>query len=117
MPLLGNGEYREPLLIGAATQEVNETTSRMLSPLKQRQHSITARLAMNHVSSPVSNGAKISDEGPPTERDVNDKAYISRSLETNPLVPATTRVKGTLPSQGAALTDTPISTASNSPTL
>lgn len=114
MPLLGNGEYREPLPLDEPLREPKEASSRVLPPRKQSQHSVTARIAMNNYSTPSTEGARTPEEGYLTKKEKDPKSF-AMSGENNLAAPAGGARHGV--SNGAALTDTPVSTAPNSPTM
>jgi len=117
MPLLGNGEYREPFLLDEQLQEPREPSSQTLPARKQSQHSVTARIAMNNFSMPSTDGAQNPDEGllVKKERDPKSSALHSHSGENSLAAPSSGVRQGH--SYGAALTDTPMTTAPNSPNM
>ncbi|KAL6720126.1 6-phosphofructo-2-kinase [Lecanora helva] len=115
MPLLGNGEYREPLELDQPPQGSKDPTFRALPVRKQSQHSATARIAMNNHSAPVSDCAGSFEQGCPVKKEVDPISSGSHSFEGNLTAPANSTRGPVI--NGASLTDTPSTTASNSPTI
>lgn len=117
MPLLGNGEYREPFSLDEQLQDPRELSSQTLPARKQSQHSVTARIAMNNFSIPISDGALNPEEGHlvKKERDLKSSTSHSHSSGNNLTAPSSGARQGL--SYGAALTDTPMTTAPNSPNM
>lgn len=112
MPLLGNGEYREPFALNDQFSE--EPGARTIPERKQSQHSITARLAMNKSSLPNTDVPKISEAGHLSKNEKESKSS-GMSGENNLVAPTSGSRQGL--SNGAALTDTPMTTAPNSPNM
>ena len=113
MPLLGNGEYVEPV----AVHDIRKgSPPRKQNPRRQSQHSAMAKSAiMGQLSTPSSDGARTPEE-----------AEVFKEKEAKPI--ATQHAESSLttaprsgPRQnfanGAALTDTPLTTAPNSPIM
>ena len=115
MPLLGNGEYREPVPLGEGTHDPKAPGARTTSQRKQSQHSVTARIAMNNFSIPSAETVVLSEEGKTFKKEVDQKIVSLQGSESN-LAVHSNHLK-TAPADGAALTDTPSTTASNSPTM
>ena len=115
MPLLGNGEYKEPILPGAALPDSNPPNRQKIPPRKQSQHSLTARMAMNQNGTPITNGTNSSERGSIASKDASHPSSNARGEDGNSAAPL--NVSKAIPSNGAALSDTPVSTASNSPTM
>lgn len=117
MPLLGNGEYREPLPFSETLTDSKELGLRTLLPRKQSQHSATARIAMNNMSNPAGDGANTPEEGCQAQKepDQSSKSPSLYGLDGNLAAPSSS-IRGGL-SNGVALTDTPLTTAPNSPTM
>ena len=115
MPLLGNGEYREPFSLDAQLQGSKDPGLRCPPVRRQSQHSATARVAMNKFSSPNSDDTRVSEEGGLSKNEADHKAAKSHSLEGTLAAPSSVTRGGT--SNGATLSDTPSTTASNSPTM
>ena len=111
MPLLGNGEYREPMAFEDSATEAKSTRRR------QSQHSIIAKNAiMSHFSTPSTDGARTPEDA----EIVKEKAHKSYGIpvfENNLGVePHANGVKQGA-ADGTALTDTPMTTAPNSPEM
>ena len=110
MPLLGNGEYREPF------EDSKDRNAPSSVHRKQSQHSITARIAMNKGSIPSSNSGTVMEE---TYQVKGDKDQGRMTSEAGLNAPA----NGLKPSNtnGHALSDTPATTpatsAPSSPTM
>jgi hypothetical protein len=117
MPLLGNGEYREPFLLDEILQEPRDGSSPMIQARKQSQHSVTARIAMNNFSVPSTDSIQIPEGGHlvKKEQDPKSSASHSHSGESTLAAPSSGVRHGL--SYGAALTDTPMTTAPNSPNM
>lgn len=115
MPLLGNGEYREPLSLDEHLEGWKDSGPRTIPTRKQSQHSVTARIAMNNFSTPNPDDARTPEGGHLVKKEADYKPPRSHSGEGNLAAPPN-MTKGAL-SNGAALTDTPSTTASNSPTM
>ena len=115
MPLLGNGEYREPLALGEGTRDPKAPGARTIPQRKQSQHSATARIAMNNISAPGGDGVRPSEEANTLKKEVDQKLATLQDSESN-LAAHFEQVRA-MPSDGVALTDTPLTTAPNSPTM
>ncbi len=115
MPLLGNGEYREPFSLGEPLQDCKDPGPRSSPPRKQSQHSVTARIAMNNFSTPSTDGARTPEESHLSKKETDHKSFSSHGLEGNLAAPSN-KIKG-VTSNGTALTDTPLNTAPNSPNM
>lgn len=72
---------------------------------------------MNHFSTPSTDGARTPEEGYPVKKERDSKSYTSHSHsgDDNLAAPSSGARQGF--SNGAALTDTPMTTAPNSPTM
>ena len=116
MPLLGSGEYVEPFPIS------NESATRIKAsppPAKtqrrQSQHSAIAKSAiMSHLSTPSTDGARTPEEVETLKEKENTVLGVQPSEGC--LAAPTTGAKQRL-ANGAALTDTPLTTAPNSPVM
>lgn len=112
MPLLGNGEYREPFPLN--DQNLEDPDAQIIPERKQSQHSITARLAMNKSSLPITDVPKVSEQGH-IAKSAKESKSSAMSGENNLVAPTSGARQGY--SNGAALTDTPMTTAPNSPNM
>lgn len=112
MPLLGNGEYREVFPLNDQFPE--DPGSQIIPERKQSQHSITARIAMNKSSLPTADVPKLPEEGHTLKYEKEPKSS-AMSGENNLVAPTSGARQGL--SNGAALTDTPMTTAPNSPNM
>ena len=115
MPLLGSGEYAEPFPIKDTAPGAKTSPPRIQNQRRQSQHSAIAKTAiMSHFSTPSTDGART-----PEEAEIL-KEKESKMPNTQPsegsLAAPTTGAKQRL-SNGAALTDTPLTTAPNSPIM
>ena len=115
MPLLGSGEYRDilPLEQLSGVKEVEPFPQR--PPRRQSQHSTIAKTAiMSHLSTPSTDGART----PEDHEAIKERESHSGTTQpsTGSLAAPTNTVKHSL-SNGAALTDTPMTTAPNSPIM
>ena len=116
MPLLGSGEYVEPVPFQNAAPTKKSSPPGQPIQRRQSQHSAMAKNAiMSQLSTPSTDGARTPEEREaPKEKDT--KSFAPHPSE------------GTLPTatrpgarqyfvNGAALTDTPLTTAPNSPIM
>lgn len=111
MPLLGNGEYREPLALNGSLQQLGDRDSRTSPPRKQSQHSVTARIAMNNFSAPNTDSVLAPEENGPAKK-VDQRTQGSAGNLT-----ATANGFKHGVSNGSTLSDTPSTTAPNSPNM
>lgn len=116
MPLLGSGEYREPRSIHERNSEAKDPK---LSPRNQSQHSTIAKTAiMSHFSTPTTDGTKTPEEievSKEKEEDKEDKLSGTHAPGANLAAPQNGAKHDVV--SGSALTDTPLTTASNSPVM
>ena len=117
MPLLGSGEYRELFRFGDTLTDPKELSHRTLSPKKQSQHSSTARISMNNIAAPIDDTTNTLDEYRRIrkETDQTSRSPSLNGLDANLTAPLTNINDGHV--NGAALTDTPLTTAPNSPNM
>ena len=113
MPLLGNGEYVEPVPV---QDRRKGSPPRKQNPRRQSQHSAIAKSAiMSQLSTPSSDGARTPEEIEVLkEKEVRPPGQqpAEGSLTTAPRSGAKQNF-----ANGAALTDTPLTTAPNSPIM
>lgn len=113
MPLLGNGEYVEPVQLHDSRKG---SPPRKQTARRQSQHSAMAKSAiMGQLSTPSSDGART-----PEEMEVFKEREV-KPIGTQPAEGSLTTAPRSGPKQnfanGAALTDTPLTTAPNSPIM
>ncbi|KAL9131723.1 MAG: hypothetical protein Q9217_000398 [Psora testacea] len=117
MPLLGNGEYREPIAKETKTTLKEDDPKASLPVRRQSQHSGMAKSAMSHCSTPNSEEAKTSEDG----EDANEQKLTGKNVVNNNMSTTQTSAKQIGPSSGTALSDTPAptpaNTAPNSPVI
>lgn len=115
MPLLGNGEYKEPVQYDLS-KPPKEAPKPIPPSRKQSQHSTFAKTAMSQMSTPTSAGARTPEESEET-REV--KASNASASEGKLAVFQNGGKQGL--ANGAALTDTPVitpaTTAPSSPII
>lgn len=118
MPLLGTGEYREVFPLhdhSLGTQSPEPIPFPPRPPRKQSQHSIIAKSAiMSQVHTPSTDGARTPEDNE-VSKDKNVQALGAPTSAGNLAAPVIGTRQG-LPN-GAALTDTPMTTAPNSPIM
>jgi len=118
MPLLGNGEYREVFPLGDRLLDSQNPTpqpSPPRPPRKQSQHSVIAKNAiMSQVSTPSTDGARTPEDAE-APKDKYVQALGAPTSAAGLSAPTNGATRGQ--SNGAALTDTPLTTAPNSPTM
>lgn len=117
MPLLGNGEYREPVPFNDRLSEAKEISPHIPPHRKQSQHSVFAKTAiMSHFSTPSSDGARTPDENELLkEKEKVNKAFGAPVSGSSLAAPQQGSKQGG--TNGSALTDTPLTTAPNSPII
>lgn len=117
MPLLGNGEYREPVPFNDRLSEAKDIAPRNPPHRRQSQHSVFAKTAiMSHFSTPSTDGARTPDEIESLkEKEKFNGAFYASVSGNNLAAPQIGAKQGS--TNGSALTDTPITTAPNSPTI
>ena len=105
MPLLGNGEYREPVALDDALQESRDQGTPISQPRKQSQHSVTARVAMYKGPAPGTEGVRNSEGPHQTKKEKDQNGLTSDGFIYAP-------ANGTRPimSNGNTLSDTPATT-------
>lgn len=113
MPLLGSGEYVDPVSIHDTRKG---SPTRKQTPRRQSQHSAMAKSAiMGQLSTPSSDGART-----PEETEVFKEKEV-KLIAPQPAEGGLTTAPRSCPKQnfanGAALTDTPLTTAPNSPIM
>ena len=114
MPLLGNGEYKEPCDIEKSLEQNGHVRRATLPGRRQSQHSGIAKTAiMGQFAIPNSDGARTPEE----ERSTKVEASIGMKPASNTL--SAPQHDGTKHSRaiGVALSDTPATTAPNSPIM
>ena len=113
MPLLGNGEYREPNTKEIGALSINGLLKKPLPARRQSQHSGIAKSAMSHRSPPSSEASKL-----PEEREEIRERRLDRIAQPNDnLSPAPMGTKQDGMDNAPALSDTPATTAPNSPIM
>lgn len=113
MPLLGNGEYREPV---SSDSHASKDRTRMPTPPPRRQsqhsHSVVARTAiMGHLME----GVKSVDDR--DEEAMKDTKMSVTGVSNGHLFTTQSGTKQSVADQGAALSDTPATTAPSSPIM
>jgi hypothetical protein len=115
MPLLGSGEYAEPFPIKDTASGTKTSPPRFQNQRRQSQHSAMAKTAiMSHFSTPSTDGARTPEEAEML-KDKETKTPSAQPLEGSVAAPSA-GAKQRL-ANGAALTDTPLTTAPNSPIM
>ena len=113
MPLLGSGEYVEPVQVHDSRKG---SPPRKQNARRQSQHSAMAKSAiMGQLSTPNSDGART-----PEEMEVSKEKEVKPvgpQFAEGSLIPAPRSGPKQNFSNGAALTDTPLTTAPNSPIM
>lgn len=112
MPLLGNGDHRESNR-NERPSDLKDDPSRASLGRKQSQHSVIAKTAiMSHFSTPSTEGARTPEE----KEEVNQNRPRATTYPVGSLgAPQNGTKQGGPP--GSALTDTPATTAPNSPIM
>ena len=115
MPLLGNNEDIVPNAIPAKATEPLDEHSKSRPTRSQTQHSGIAKTAiMNHHAVPVAESGRV-QESKSCNSTKNPKQGCA--VDGRKLLGALNDVKDNLHSQGKALTDTPVTTAPNTPEI
>ena len=117
MPLLGNGEYKDPEARRVSSDDVDETLKKNTPTRRQSQHSGMAKSAiMSHFNTPSTEGARTPESEDPVENKTNGHSAPNGSL----LSSQNTTKKNSV-GDGRALSDTPTTTpsttAANSPVM
>ena len=113
MPLLGSGEYREPVAF-EIPREIRQNQRRATLPeRRQSQHSVVAKsVILGNLGTPSTDGS----QSPEEKDDVKEiKPLESRTQGAKLGAPSNARRRTV--SSGYALTDTPQTTAPNSPIM
>lgn len=112
MPLLGSGEYREPREIEKSLDTNSHARRATLPGRRQSQHSGIAKSAIIGQATPNADGASKSDD----ERSPKDDGLVGMRAASNSLsAPQNSMRNGR--SNGSTLSDTPATTAPNSPIM
>ena len=113
MPLLGNGEYREPFELEKSSDKKDYARRATLPGRRQSQHSVIAKSAiMSQITTPNTDGART-----PEDKEVSkDDTALGVKLSDGKLSAPQKAARNGL-SNGAALSDTPATTAPNSPVM
>ena len=112
MPLLGSGEYREPREIETSLDTNGHARRATLPGRRQSQHSGIAKSAIISRATPNADGVTISDE----ERCAKDDGTVAMRAASKSLSAPQNGMRNGR-SNGGALSDTPATTAPNSPIM